>query len=158
MNIHLYNVSDPPNKVNKKLGTAQIIENVRFKEESSLNVVTPTILLNLGSELAGLSCYNYVYIPKFARYYYITNISTRGGLCEIETKVDPLKSFADDIYGSEQYLVRSQKYRNRYIVDNLLPIHSQTAYEIKSSWSQDVFTRNCNFVILETAGKGGTPS
>lgn len=166
MNVTLYNVSDPPNKINKSLGTGQIIENVRFFENDTLNVITPTIIFNLTKTESGqvvpadiddYSKYNYLYIPKYARYYFIKEMTTENGLVKIRCKSDALYSFRKNIYGTEQYLTRSEKYRNRYIVDNLLPIHSQNSYDIHP-FGEDVFIRNCQSVILETIGKGGTPS
>lgn len=168
MNIILYNVSDAPNIINKKLGTGLTIENVRFTDDNALDVLNPSVLFSLTKtennetvpyDISDYSCYNYFYIPKFGRYYYMTEMSTEGGLVRITGKVDALYSFRKDIYGSEQYLVRSEKYRNRYIVDNLLPIHSQNSYDVQPlDNGENVFVRDCNYVILETVGKGGTPT
>ena len=71
MDIILYNTSSPPNRVSKVLGTGRTIEDVRFTEKNSLNVINPTIILNLGNELSDISKYNYLKIPKFTRYYWM---------------------------------------------------------------------------------------
>lgn len=159
MDIILYNITDPPNKVNKTLSGQHVVENVRFKEENALNVINPTILLNLSEEISDVTKYNYLYIGKFARYYYITNISTRGGLAEIETKVDPLKSFQNDILNSSQVVTRceSKKYRNKYLQDDVVPFDVRDQYDYKK-FQNKVFDTNCVHVILETIGKGGTPA
>ena len=165
MNVILYNNSSPPNVVTKSIGSGVTIEGVQFYEGDSLNVENPRLIIDL-SNVTGMSQdadnfvkFNYLKIPKFDRYYYVTNVSASGGLIDIQCEVDALMSFSRDIYGSNQYVVRSQSHRNRYIVDGMLPIHSQSAYEIKIlDDAADVYDRNCNFVVLETTGKGGTPS
>ena len=158
MNVKLYNISDNPNKVKKSADKdgGTLIENVRFKDEDALNVLNPTLVLKLSDEISDCFKYNYLYIPKAARFYYITNISTRGGLVFIETKVDVLMSFADDILSSNQYVSRteSESYANGLIVDNLLPIHSDHLFYIKP-FGDSVYDETCNYCILETAGKGG---
>ena len=156
MNIRLYNISDNPNKVQKsaKKDGGTLVENVRFKDNDSLNVLTPTLVLNINNEISQCVKYNYCYIPKLARFYYITNISTRGGLIFIETKVDVLMSFASDILSSSQYVSRSESDCNGKIVDNLLPIHSDHLFEIEP-FGDAVYDENCAYCILETAGKGG---
>jgi hypothetical protein len=156
MNVILYNISDPPNKVNKKLGTGKTIEGVVFKENDYLNILTPTIVLNLSDEISDYSHYNYVYIKRFARYYYITNMTAKGGLVEISCKSDPLKSFSKDILKSSQYVVRSQTSQNKYIPDTLLPFTSRHKY-YSVEFGDPVTDIHCQCVIMETIGKGGTP-
>lgn len=157
MNINLYNISDNPIKVKKSADKdgGLLIENVRFKDDDSLNVLNPTLVLNLTTEISDSFKYNYVYIPKTTRFYYITNVSTEGGLTIIETKVDVLYSFMNDILNSKQYILRQEnKYKNPYLMDNLLPITSQHNY-VMLPFGDNVDDRSCGRVILETAGKGG---
>ena len=157
MTVKLYTIYDSPNKVYKKLHNESEDYTVRFKEENSLDVVNPVLLMNISDEIENYSKYNYFYIPKFTRYYYIDKMSARGTLVEIVGKCDVLMSFKSDISNSYQYLSRSEKYRNRYLVDNLLPIHSDDRYHIEP-FGDPVSDSTCNHVILETIGKGGTPS
>lgn len=157
MNIRLYNISDNPNVVNKSVSKTggTLVENVRFKDNDSLNVINPTVILNMGTEISDCIKYNYMYIPKTTRFYYITNISTEGGLILIETKTDPLMSFSDDINSSKQYILRQEnKYKNPYLMDTLLPITSEHNY-LMTPFGDNVDDRSCGRVILETAGKGG---
>lgn len=156
MNIRLYNISDNPNKVKKSASKSggTLIEDVRFKDADSLNVLTPTLLLNINTDISECIKFNYVYIPKTTRFYYITNISTVGGLIAIDCKVDALMSWCDDILSSNQYVSRSESDGNALIVDNLLPIHSDHLFYIKP-FGDSVYDETCNYCILETAGKGG---
>ena len=155
MNIRLYNISDNPNKVSKnaKKDEGTLFDNVRFKEKDALNVLNPTLILDMGTELSDCVKYNYVYIPKTTRFYYITNIKAEGGLIYIETRVDVLMSFKSDILNSEQYVTRSQSTINGKLVDSLLPIHSDHLFMIQP-FGDSVYDENCNYCILETAGKG----
>lgn len=155
MNIRLYNISDNPNKVKKSASKTggTLIEEVRFKDADTLNVLTPTLLLNINTDLSECIKFNYVYIPKTTRFYYITNISAVGGLIAIDCKVDALMSWSSDILNSTQYIIRSETVQNEYIVDNLLPIDSRHKYygEIVGD---DVYDVHCHNVILETIGRG----
>ena len=156
MNIRLYNISDNPNKVKKSASKSggTLIEDVRFKDADSLNVLNPTLLLNINTDISECIKFNYVYIPKTTRFYYITNISTVGGLIAIDCKVDPLMSWSDDILASQQYVARSESDINGKVVDNLLPIHSDHLINIEP-FGDSVYDENCIYCILETAGKGG---
>lgn len=154
MNVNLYNVSDPPNKISKKLNDKLVIENVRFKNEGTLDVLNPIIIIQLSDEISDYIKYNYVEIPKFTRFYWITSITTSGGLVEISCKADPIMSFKNDIIGSLQYVSRSENVNNRYLVDNLLPISSKHLFTIQP-FGDPVYDEHCTYLLLETAGKGG---
>lgn len=156
MDVVFYNVSDPPNKVSKTLKNKKTFENVRFKNDKALDILNPTIVLNNSEEIADYAIYNYCYIGKFTRYYYIVGMSTSGSLVEFTCKSDPLMSFKGDILGSLQYVSRSENIDNRYLVDNLLPISSKHLYTI-IPFGDKAYDENCINVILETAGKGGNP-
>ena len=154
MNVVLYNISDPPNKIKKSIGSGTTIENVRFLDDDALSITTPTILLKLNDDVENNIPYNYVYIPKLHRYYFITEISFRAGLTYISCKCDVLYTFSKDILASEQYVARSQTNQNRYLVDDMLPIHSDKSYDV-IPFTDEVFDKNCSHVILETTGTGG---
>lgn len=63
-----------------------------LRNESS--IINPIILI----EIDNPSGYNYMYIPEFGRYYFITDaVSVRTGLWRISGAVDVLMSFASDI-------------------------------------------------------------
>jgi hypothetical protein len=158
MNIELYKNSAPPNKVNKSsnLSNKREIEAVRFIEKNSLDILNPSVLIQLTDEVRDASKYNYLYIPKFSRYYFIDSISTEGGLIRIDGRCDVLMSHKSDILKSKQYILRQEKNNNSpYLDDNMLPISS------KHNYKGDVFGRKvadvtCGRVILATTGNGGT--
>ena len=158
MNVILYNISETPEKINKKLGEGTIIENVRFLHSDTLNVKNPTILLNI-SELIDIVSYNYCYIPKLGRYYFITIISTEGGLVVYECKCDVLKSFSSDILASEQLIARAEQnnLRDMYLTDSAVKFDVRDSYEYLV-FPNKVLETNCIYCILETIGKGGNPA
>lgn len=155
MNVSLYKNSAPPNKINKKgnLTNERTFENVYFTESGTLDILHPTVLLKITNDIGDISDYNYMYIGKFSRYYYIESISTDGGLIRITGRVDALMSHKTDILNSTQYIIRSESIQNRYIVDSLLPISSQKKYFVKQ-YGEPVYDEDCDCVILETIGKG----
>ena len=164
MKVILYNTSSPPNVVNKNLGkTSKTIDGMIFKEDNALSVLNPTLLIKLsGNSISELANYNYLKIPVFDRYYWFDVGETRGGLVEIKCKVDPLMSFKDDIKDDrkdapKQYIIRSQAFTNKLIVDNLLPMMSNHTLDILP-FGDSVYDKSCGHVILETVGKGGTVS
>lgn len=154
LNIELYKNLSQNNVVSKNITNKITIENVRFKENNSLNVSEPALLLNRYTDVDQVNGYNYVHIPKFNSYYYITSISWQGPLCEMHCKRDVLMSFRADIKNSTQYVSRQENNKNKYLVDNMLPIHSDHFYQVKT-FGDNVEDITCNRVILETIGTGG---
>jgi hypothetical protein len=159
MNVIFYRNTAPPNKVNKtnNLYDDLTVENVRFKENGALDVLNPTIILGTITDIGDIVKYNYVKIPKLDRYYFISKISTEGGLIRIDCKCDVLFSHKKDILSSKQYILRQETKNNSpYLVDDMLPIRSDHYYLCKP-FGRDVDDRTCGRIILATTGKGGTP-
>lgn len=166
MNVEFFYNKYPPNKVNKgidKNNPVLHVENVRWKEENSLNILEPTIIFtpdvtqNVSwRDIVDSAKFNYFYIPKFTRFYFITNISTENGRIVIKGKVDALSSFMDDVYNSTQFIVRQQSKRTSMLPDSHYPIRADHKYLVKN-FTRDVYDPSCSNVILITTGKGGTP-
>lgn len=157
MDVILYNNKSADNVVNKSITKiGDDITGVRFKEDKSLNILRPIILIEYTDDIGDIEHINYFRIPKLNRYYYVTNISAIGGLIEIEGKIDVLMTHKNTILGAKQYVIRqeSTKYRKPYLLDNLLPIRSDTTYYTKN-FGEPVDNKACGFVIMETTGKGG---
>lgn len=159
MNVKFYNISAPPEKVKKITNetSSTTVENVIFFEDGSLDILRPKIKLTMNNEITQNLKYNYCYIPKTGRYYYITGIHAEGGQVIFDLTVDVLQSWSSDILDSTQYVIRSEIHKNRLLVDSLLPLHSDHNLLVEP-FGSDVFVKNCDHVILETIGKGGTVS
>lgn len=91
MYINMYNYGDEKNVIHKELPNPTVLTG-ELKDGTS--VTDPSILI----EYSDPHIFNYVYIPEFARYYFITDIvSVRMGLWEVYLHVDVLKTYEDDI-------------------------------------------------------------
>ena len=63
--------------------------------------------------------YNYCYIPKWSRYYFVNNIRINtGGVFEVSLSVDVLASFKADILSGKAYVRRSQSHGSTHIPDS----------------------------------------
>lgn len=164
MNVKFYYNGYSPNRIdkNKDKNKPQLtISNVRFKEEGSLNITDPVLVIapvdaaSAWSDIVEGIKYNYFYIPKFTRWYFVKNIRTNGGLIEIEGECDVLYSFMDDILNSTQFVLRSQNHRSAYLPDSFLPIRNDHSYEMIPFGSY-VDDKSCPEVMLITTGDGGT--
>ena len=164
LNVILYKNSAPPNKVDKtsSLSKKTTVENVRFVENDSLDIMNPSVLIMLTSsgdnlDISDYAGFNYIEIPKLSRFYFIKSMKTECGLVRYDCKVDPLMSHKKDILSSTQYILRQEKYNNSpYLEDNMLPIRSDHGYIMKP-FGNNVDDRTCGRVILATTGKGGNP-
>ena len=88
MDITLCVTPSERNKIQKVLQLQRTYSGT-LRDES--NVVTPTILL----EIDNPTTFNYLYIPAFSRYYFISEMtSVRNGLWRINCTCDALMSFA----------------------------------------------------------------
>ena len=103
MQIKFYYNSSEKNKINKSI-SRELTMDGNLRDECS--VINPTILV----EHSNLS--NYVYIPEFKRYYFITEMTiVRNNLWRISLKVDVLESFKFNILNLS-CIVDKQQYEN----------------------------------------------
>lgn len=91
MEIILYNNKSPKNKIGKNLTNPNTINGSLRGESSTSN-------LQLLFNIVDLNPYNYMYVPDFGKYYFITNIiSVRTGLWLVTASIDVLESFKSEI-------------------------------------------------------------
>lgn len=91
MEIVIGTIADEKNKLNKTFNNQRTYRG-NLRQEAS--ITNPQIII----EAENLSLFNYMYIPQFGRYYYITDIvSIRNNLWSVFGKVDVLMSFKDGI-------------------------------------------------------------
>lgn len=154
--MRLYKNSSADNVVDKSIKLLHEFEEVIFKEESSF--FFPVIIIggiknDAFIDLESIAKCNYFSLPKFDRYYYITDIIMKKGQCiEIHGKVDVLMSFKDDIMSSSQYtqlIVRQEVKKNNYLVDSEMPL--STKKQIIEHEFGDTLT-DSGYYILATVG------
>ena len=138
MTMQLYFNKSTPKTIPKELTKIDEEITIYLKENTSLS--TPTIKVGIDKMLEVLES-NYCYISLFKRYYYITDKRPNGNIVELDLKCDVLESAKSDILNSTQILSRSEKYRNRYIPDNMLAIHTDTEISCKRA-DISYFTNN----------------
>ena len=115
MNIKIYTNTSENNKLNKSI-TSLLDTNCNLKRDTTL---TDPLLELVGVAFSGLKYANYMYIPDFGRYYFISNISyNSGGIAVITGHVDVLMSFKSQISNSSGILRRQESIFNAYLPDD----------------------------------------
>lgn len=83
-----------------------------MRDESS--IVDPVIVF----ESLDIPNFNYVYIPIFNRYYYVTDItSVRHKLWQISLSVDVLMTYKEAILNCKGFIDRNEYVFNPYVID-----------------------------------------
>ena len=124
IHIELGISTDDKNKLNKSPTMMQEFEGC-LKEPSS--VIDPVILLE--APLNAISKMNYMRIPAFNRWYYITNIkSATATTCTIHCHVDVLYSNVDAISACAGYVNRNEDIVSYMLTDNEKPRQVNPVY------------------------------
>lgn len=113
MIVNFYNAKIKKNEINKSLGTA-IVKTCELKNGSSIE----DPVLYMQHDVSLFAC-NYVYIPDFGRYYFISGREIAEHTEYITCHVDVLKTYANDIKASTGTATRSNYY-NKDIPDNMV--------------------------------------
>ena len=119
MKATFYSSSAEKNRLDKTIYLTESQEvDILLKENCGM--LTPTLII-----VANIVNKNYVYIPLFARYYFITNITRLdNNRVEIACKCDVLMSFKDDILKLKVIATRSSNKYNQYLIDKAVAIES----------------------------------
>ena len=119
--IKLYNIDDDNEKIQKSLGTATEFSNCTIKETT--DVTRPVVRIQTSTNL---SHFNYMYIDRYSRYYYIERIETTPtGMWVLHTRCDVLKTYASQILALDGTITRSETLWNTYLND---PQYKALAY------------------------------
>lgn len=91
MDITLYKTHDAPNVINKTLETVQTVAGTL---RGDMDLLTPVVQV----EFDTLPVFNYVFVPDFNRYYFVSGLSVvRTKLYELRLTCDTLYTYKDDI-------------------------------------------------------------
>lgn len=123
MQVYFYNVTKKRNST--YIPTQYTMKEVILKHDVS--IINPVLAVQENYD--SYVNFNYFYIPKFKRYYYITNVDFSNNIAYINGTVDVLASYRVDILNSTQYIIRSQSYWNGNILDSLYPTDSKPTYK-----------------------------
>lgn len=130
-----------------------------LKDETS--VLYPTLVLNYGN--ANPSQYNYCYLDRWSRYYFIRDWVYNGRMWEAVCEPDPMGTWRADILRTGTYVLRSASDYNEHIIDTIYPVEAGN-YDIQTlatsfDFPTDPNGGGCYVVGLVGAnGSGGTLS
>lgn len=140
MEVEFYHTADNANTINKTLQPIKTI-NIIFRQ--AVNEATPFIIMNR-DKLTGS---NYVHIPNFNRYYFISSVDNyTANLVRINLVTDLLMTYKDDILNSTVLITATNT--PSYFSSNL-PTQTKT---IKRVIKSDVTLKKENSLILTTIG------
>ena len=136
-----YNTNDSTNTINKTLNFISDID-VKFKEE--VNIYNPNIILKYDD----LINFNYMYIDKFKRYYFIEDVEVfPNKIYKLTLKCDVLMSFKDDILNSYGNITSQTNYNDYYNFDYSSEVRKET-----NIYNSDVILDDVKTTILCTIG------
>lgn len=143
MVVNTYTCSDDNNVLVKNLTEVSTLDNVKLKDATEL--IKPELVLMSDD----YPTFNYVYLPKFNRYYYVTNITVNPNkIYRIALDVDVLMSFKDDILKSKGYVSVTTDANTMY---NGTQYGSLVNKQV-NTYSSDVVLPDTTTEILVTAG------
>lgn len=145
MQVQIGKCSDDPRKLHK-IFTALHTLDVDVHEPT--DIMNPTLILTYQTDLT--DC-NYMYIPAWGRYYYVTEVlAITGTRMQIEGRADVLMSFQEDIENVTCVMDRTTwDCKNLYITDRNSVIYQFTqTYHHQFSYTFNPF----GHIYLSTIG------
>lgn len=115
MTVTFYANNSDTRVVNKNI--TPIGSSVTCNPYKECSIIAPVLIL--AGEIS--ATVNYMYIDKFDRYYYITNMVYNGNQTLVYGRVDTLMSYATQIIASTQFVSRSENKGSTLIPDTLMP-------------------------------------
>ena len=147
MELRLYTNNSADNVVTKNI-TSLTTLNGTLRENCS--IVDPVITVeNINNAIAAVC--NYAFIPQFARYYFVRNITLSGKLWIISMHVDVLASFQTPLKSLDAVIARNENRYNLYLQDGFFKTYQNPHVSIKQ-FPAGFTTHN---YILAVAGAGG---
>ena len=112
--IDLYKYSGESNRLDKNNYLTPIVSVKGFFRDE-VSIINPVIRI----EYEGVFDINYIYIPKFKRYYFIDDVvSVRTNMWEISCSVDVLMSYSSSIRNMTAFIDRNEFEYNEMIPDD----------------------------------------
>ena len=129
--IKLYVNKSSNNTVTKALSNETEL-NIVLKDDTIIE--NPVIIIRKTESIVTvLHDFNYCYIPKFDRYYYIeSRESLNATTWKLNCRVDVLMSFSAEIKKLKAIIERSSKWFNTYIPDDSYSIENDTRVQTVS--------------------------
>ena len=149
-----YNCNSENNRVDKSnfLNNATKVD---IYIKSAMSIKNPIIDLYYN----GTFNFNYCYIPKFNRYYFISDIvSERNDMWQILLNVDVLMSFKNQILQRQALISRQEFDYNDYLVDEKIPTQNNNNIQvIDITTNENINSTNVRIndlpIVVEIGGK-----
>lgn len=124
MTIELLWNTEPANKVSKVL---TLVESLNGTLRYPSSIIDPVVTIERSSPTG----FNYIHIPEFNRYYFVTNVvSDNNKLITISAHVDVLKSFASDIRECGAIIRRQENVYNLLLDDGMFKAYQNSKHKI----------------------------
>lgn len=121
MTIQIQQTTSEKNRIGKSIST---LHTASGSLRDGTSIINPVIRIS-GANIPTLKNANYMYIPDFNRYYFITDIkSIWNGLIEISGHVDVLQTYAGQIRNNTAIIKRNANSWNLYIEDGLFKTYA----------------------------------
>lgn len=123
--IHFMNNQEELNKISKNPALVMTLSGT-LREET--DIINPQINIEYDGALVNV---NYMWIPTFNRYYFITKIeSIRNKLWRVYGHCDVLKTYSEGILGTTAVVARSESRFNLYLNDSAFKAYSNPRLQI----------------------------
>lgn len=140
MEIILYKTASEPNRLSKVLTSPKTL-NGTLRAESS--IINPNIVMEI-DDIVG---YNYMYIPEFERYYFITDIiSIRNRLFKVNGHVDVLMTYATSIRNNRAIIDRIADEEQKYLPDSRYTFNSYNNYYVQKFDTS--LSKNLSYILV----------
>lgn len=148
--VYVYCCTDDARKLRKtNLQLIASYDNVTWRGDTGL--VNPVITLSTFGNIARFAQANYVYIPDFRRYYFISDsIAMMGNYQQLSLHCDVLMSFRQYIANLTAYIERQENLWNRYMIDELLPTRTERIITVKKIGN--IGNPSGSYIALTTTG------
>lgn len=145
MTVDVYKNSSPNNYVTKSIA---MVDNLECNLKQNCDILNPKL------EVYGTNALNanYMWIPLFSRYYFITKIITENiDTLLVEGHVDVLMSFQSAILGAQGIIARQEKIYNGYLYDRKM---RKLAYpRIQTKKFDTAFDNNYTVVLIASGNE-----
>lgn len=124
MYINLYRNNSPPNYVNKSITEVVSLEGT-LREPTS--IIDPVVIIERDTPMG----FNYVHIPAFSRYYFVTGISSESNsLVAVAMHVDVLMTYRAEIAQMHAIIKRQENQYNLYLDDGIFKAYQNTKHKL----------------------------
>ena len=123
--MYCYRLNDEKEKLTKSITPVTIIEG-KFTAPIGIKTLEIDVV-----DYDITNTYNYIFIPKLNRYFYVTNpVLTTKDYTRLVLQEDVLMSWSSLIRNQSAFITRYESSTNVYLVDNRRPLEDTRSYEL----------------------------